>query len=137
MNLFSIRIITNDVKKSVQFYEKITGIAVTQHIENFAEFITESAILAIGNPQTLKPFDGTNVLEPNKNSSVALEFRVKDVDDEYIRLADFLQNSIIQKPKMMPWGNKSFLFRDPDGNLINFFTPTTPEAIKRWGTEKS
>jgi len=31
----------------------------------------------------------------------------------------------------MPWGNRSLLFRDPDGNLVNFFSPVTPEAIKR------
>ena len=28
----------------------------------------------------------------------------------------------------MPWGNRSLLFRDPDGNLVNFFTPVTPAA---------
>lgn len=28
----------------------------------------------------------------------------------------------------MPWGNPSLLFRDPDGNLINFFTPVSAEA---------
>jgi hypothetical protein len=22
----------------------------------------------------------------------------------------------------MPWGNRAMLFRDPDGNLINFFS---------------
>jgi hypothetical protein len=32
----------------------------------------------------------------------------------------------------MPWGNRSLLFRDPDGNLVNFFTPVTPEAIKKF-----
>jgi hypothetical protein len=30
-----------------------------------------------------------------------------------------------------PWGNRSMLFRDPDGNLINFFTPVSPDAIKK------
>jgi hypothetical protein len=29
------------------------------------------------------------------------------------------------------WGNRSLLFRDPDGNLVNFFTPVTPEAVKK------
>jgi hypothetical protein len=29
----------------------------------------------------------------------------------------------------MPWGNRTLPFRDPDGNLVNFFTPVTPEAI--------
>ncbi len=32
----------------------------------------------------------------------------------------------------MPWGNRSLLFRDPDGNLINYFIPVTPEAIKKF-----
>lgn len=32
----------------------------------------------------------------------------------------------------MPWGNRSILFRDPDGNLVNLFTPVTEEAIKRF-----
>jgi hypothetical protein len=38
----------------------------------------------------------------------------------------------IQEPTTMPWGNRSLLFRDPDGNLVNFFTPVTPEAIKKF-----
>jgi hypothetical protein len=29
----------------------------------------------------------------------------------------------------MPWGNRSILFRDPDGNVVNLFTPVTAEAI--------
>ena len=32
----------------------------------------------------------------------------------------------------MPWGNRSLLFRDPDGNLVNFFTPVTSEAIRKF-----
>ena len=31
----------------------------------------------------------------------------------------------VQEPTTMPWGNRSLLFRDPDGNLVNFFTPAT------------
>jgi hypothetical protein len=34
----------------------------------------------------------------------------------------------------MPWGNRSMLFRDPDGNLVNLFTPVTEEAIKRFSS---
>jgi hypothetical protein len=29
-------------------------------------------------------------------------------------------------PTTMPWGNRSLLIRDPDGNLVNLFTPITP-----------
>jgi hypothetical protein len=29
-------------------------------------------------------------------------------------------------------GNRSLLFRDPDGNLVNFLTPVTPAAIEKF-----
>ena len=32
----------------------------------------------------------------------------------------------------MPWGNRSILFRDPDGNLVNLFTPVTDAATERF-----
>jgi hypothetical protein len=37
----------------------------------------------------------------------------------------------VQEPTTMPWGNRSILFRDPDGNLVNLFTPVSPEALQR------
>ncbi|MDX6235491.1 MAG: hypothetical protein QOG10_306, partial [Kribbellaceae bacterium] len=37
----------------------------------------------------------------------------------------------VQEPTTMPWGNRSVLLRDPDGNLVNLFTPVTPEAAAR------
>ncbi|WP_368733884.1 VOC family protein [Desulfobacter hydrogenophilus] len=38
----------------------------------------------------------------------------------------------MQEPTTMPWGNRSLPFRDPDGNLVNFFTPVTAEAIRKF-----
>jgi hypothetical protein len=32
----------------------------------------------------------------------------------------------------MPWGNRSLLFRDPEGNLINIFAPVTEAAKQRF-----
>ncbi len=40
----------------------------------------------------------------------------------------------VQRPTTQPWGNRSLLFRDPDGNLINFFTPVSAAAIKKYDT---
>lgn len=37
-------------------------------------------------------------------------------------------------PTTMPWGNRSMLFRDPDGNLVNLFAPVTDEAINRFSS---
>jgi len=131
MNFASIRIITADIRPLVQFYEKITGMPVVQYTEDFAELRTSSAVLAIGSTRTLQLFGGDNVAAPEANRSVILEFRVADVDADYQRLAEYLSEDVVQKPTTMPWGNRSLLFRDPDGNLVNFFTPLTPETDER------
>ena len=131
MNFSSIRIITSDIKALILFYEKITGFPITKHTEDFAELRTPSMILAIGSTRTLQLFGGTHLATPQTNRSIILEFRVDDVDAEYGKLKEHLGNDLVQTPTTMPWGNRSMLFRDPDGNLVNFFTPVSAEANKR------
>jgi catechol 2,3-dioxygenase-like lactoylglutathione lyase family enzyme len=55
------------------------------------------------------------------------------VDKEYERLKTIVSDWVLE-PTMMPWGNRSILFRDPDGNLVNLFTPVSEEAIKRFSS---
>jgi catechol 2,3-dioxygenase-like lactoylglutathione lyase family enzyme len=132
MNLVSIRIITANVNELIKFYEQVTGVSAKQFTPDFAELQTKTATLAIGSTRTLQFFGGESVAQASQNRSVIIEFLVDDVEKDYVRLADFLQHYIVQKPTTMPWGNKSLLFRDPDGNLINLFTPVTPEAIRKF-----
>lgn len=131
MNLVSVRIITADVKRLLKFYEEVTGVTPIQYTPDFAELKTQTATLAIGNTNTLQFFGGDEVAKAAQNRTAIIEFRVADVDKDYERLKAFLQPFIVQKPTTMPWGNRSLLFRDPDGNLINFFTPVSQEALKR------
>jgi predicted enzyme related to lactoylglutathione lyase len=56
------------------------------------------------------------------NRSSILEFEVADVDAERARLGDHV-TGWVQEPTTQPWGNRSMLFRDPDGNLINVYSP--------------
>lgn len=132
MTISSVRIITTDIKPLVHFYEQVTGLPVAQYTDDFAELHTPSATLAIGSTRTLQLFGGDDVAKAASNFSAIIEFRVHDVDIEYQKLFKFLGEKIIQKPTTMPWGNRSLLFRDPDGNLVNFFTPVTPEALKKF-----
>ena len=71
------------------------------------------------------------MVRPADNHSVIVEFRVRDVDEEYRKLAAVI-DTVVQEPTTMPWGNRSLLFRDPDGNLVNFFAPVTEAAIERY-----
>ncbi|HLX91057.1 MAG TPA: VOC family protein [Puia sp.] len=130
MSLVSLRIITAEIKQLVHFFERATGVTAKWLTDDFAEIATSSSTLAIGSTRTLALF-GEGVAQPAANKSVIIEFLVKNVDDDYERIKD-LTSEIVQKPTTMPWGNRSLLFRDPDGNLINFFTPSTPDAIKKF-----
>ncbi|MGF7233135.1 VOC family protein [Arachidicoccus sp.] len=132
MNLVSIRIITDNIDGLVKFYEQVAGMKIVQYTPDFAELKTRTATLAIGSTKTLSFFGGRDVAQAAQNRSVIIEFRVDDIDNDYERLASHLQNHVIQKPTTMPWGNRSLLLRDPDGNLINLFTPVTPEAIRKF-----
>ena len=132
MNFVSTRIITADVKRLVAFYETATGIKLTLYTEDFAELVTEAGTLAIGSTRTLQLFGGDHVASPSANRTAIIEFRVADVDAEYRRLDGLIEGALVQAPTTMPWGNRSLLFRDPDGNLVNFFTPVTAEAIAKF-----
>jgi catechol 2,3-dioxygenase-like lactoylglutathione lyase family enzyme len=128
----SIRVITDDLERVVRFYEQITGVQAVRHTPVFAELKLPSCTLAIGHTQTTQLF-GEDSARPADNRTVIIEFRVDDVDNEYTRLVP-LVDDWVQEPTTMPWGNRSILFRDPDGNLVNFFTPVTEEAIERLGS---
>ena len=132
MNFISIRIITNDINRMVAFYERVTGMSADRPVPTFAEFRTGVATLAIGSVETLQPFGGAKVASPAANSSAIIEFQVDDVDADYRQLADLIGEGLVQEPTTMPWGNRSLLFRDPDGNLVNLFTPVTAEAIAKF-----
>ncbi|WP_069173774.1 VOC family protein [Streptomyces griseus] len=130
MNVVSIRIITGDVARLVDFYERVTGVAANWSTEDFAELRTASATLAIAGTRTV-PMFAPGAARPADNHSVIIEFLVEDVDRVHGNLKGFVAD-IVQEPTTMPWGNRSLLFRDPDGTLVNFFTPVTPAAIAKF-----
>lgn len=132
MNLLSIRIITANIKELVHFYEAITAATMVKLNEDFAELNTRFGTLAIGSARTLQFFGGNMVAEAANNRSAIIEFIVADVDQEYKRLASLLVPYLVQPPTTMPWGNRSLLFRDPDGNLVNFFTPVSAAARQKF-----
>lgn len=130
MNLASIRLITDDVDRLVAFYERATGIVADRPTPDFAELRTTGGTLAIGSTRTVAIF-GPGSAHPAANRSAIVEFLVQDVDELHRRLAAGTDD-IVQKPTTMPWGNRSLLVRDPDGTLVNFFTPVSPEAVAKF-----
>ena len=125
MQFASIRIITDDLDGMVAFYERVTGTTARRPASVFAEVDTGGAVLALASPATVAML-GTAAPTPRANGSVLVEFLVEDVDAAFERLRDVLDD-VVLPPATMPWGNRSTLFRDPDGNIVNLFSrPTAP-----------
>lgn len=128
----SVRVITDDVTGLADFYERATGLTSEWVGPMFAAFRAASGTLAVAAVESLA-FGGTpGIARAASNQSVFIEFIVGDVDAEYARLrAEGIVTEFELEPTTMPWGNRSVLFRDPDGNLVNFFAPLTEEARAR------
>jgi predicted enzyme related to lactoylglutathione lyase len=120
MEFASIRIITDDIDRLTRFYELVTGTSAIRPAPVFAEFRTTTGTLAIGSTVTVAMLK-EQAPQPGRNGSVIVEFLVTDVDAEFARLREAL-DTIVLEPTTMPWGNRSAMFRDPDGNLVNLFT---------------
>jgi catechol 2,3-dioxygenase-like lactoylglutathione lyase family enzyme len=124
MKLAFSRIVTQDVAALVRFYREITAITPVVVANDYAEFPNSGATLAISSQRTMDLY-GAGATAPASNRSAILDFQVDDVDAERARLAETIREFVLE-PTNQPWGNRSMLFRDPDGNLINFFTPLRP-----------
>ena len=118
MKLAQTRLVTRDVLALARFYEEIMGLAPIGS-EDYVEFRTLGGRLAMSSKRSMDVF-GAGAAEPAANRSVVLDFEVEDVDQEHDKLRRKIGDFVLE-PTNQPWGSRSMLFRDPDGNLINFF----------------
>jgi catechol 2,3-dioxygenase-like lactoylglutathione lyase family enzyme len=129
VQLASVRVITEDLPRLVRFYQVLTGATPQYLTDDFVELVTPSATFAMSGPDRVA-FVTVNTPRGGANHSAIVEFLVDDTEAVYERLVTEFRDEldVVQPPTMMPWGNLSALIRDPDGALINLYTPVTPEG---------
>jgi catechol 2,3-dioxygenase-like lactoylglutathione lyase family enzyme len=128
VKLAHARIVTNDVPRLTRFYKEVTGMTPVGD-DRYVEFHGPELTLAISS-QRMIDLHSAGATKPESNRSLILDFEVKDVDEERRRLQGAIREFVLE-PTTQPWGNRSMLFRDPDGNLINFFAPRTGAESRR------
>ena len=129
MKLASVRIVASDLPALAAFYQTITGADLVTPFgdgKDYLELHTQSGIVAIASVSGMER-NAPDAELPAANRSVILEFEVGDVDAERKRLDSIVTDWVLE-PTSQPWGYRSMLFRDPDGNLINFYTPGSDVA---------
>jgi uncharacterized glyoxalase superfamily protein PhnB len=120
-----------DVAASARFYEELTGTNARWGNDEFAEIaLPGGATIALSSQRLIDAF-AAGSLRAGANGGVMIELLVDDVDAERARLGDAVE--VVVEPTTLPWGNRSLLLRDPDGNVVNLFTPVSPEARERFG----
>jgi len=117
--LINTCLISKDVRTLAAFYRQILKAEPQFDNGNYVEFRTGVGVLAIFDAAAQEKYIPGSAIG-GANRSVVLEFRVDDVDAEYARLQGVVKDWV-KPPTTQPWGTRSIYFRDPDGNLVDFF----------------
>ena len=121
MKFASVRVVTRNIDGLVEFYQRLSGIEAVRPADGFAEMRFGGATLAISSERLIELFNA-GAATAAANQSAILEFEVEDVDAVSERM-NASGTDIVMPTTLMPWGNRSLLLRDPDGNLVNIFSP--------------
>ena len=120
MDLVNARIVTDDVAGLAGFYASVIGAGAVPN-DYYVELPTGGATLALCRRRFTEA-DGCGAPLPvTAAERVILDFEVDDVDATYARLTS-LGVTWVMAPTDQPWGARSAMFRDPDGNVANLFT---------------
>ena len=118
MRFVGICLVTNNVPVLVDFYTKVLGVKA-EGDDVHAVLNTEGAGIAIFSTEGMEGMAPGSVRGGGCGSFTSM-FEVKDIDAEYERLKT-LNVEFVMLPTTHPWGARSFWFRDPDGNIVDFF----------------
>jgi len=121
-----IGIFVKDLGKMVEFYRDVLGAEVKNDGEHYT-FEHEGIELGFFARSMLPEFLEEEVTYPSGvNGTFSLTIDVDDfldVDDEFERLVE-AGATAISEPKDVPWGQRSSMIGDPEGNMIE---------ISSWG----
>ena len=122
MELVQGRIVTDDVEGLAAFYARLVGTPVALN-EYYVEVpagassvgFSKCRFTECGQDLAARP-EGQQ-----RRDEIILDFMAEDVDAEYERIAA-LGVAWVMPPATQPWGNRSMIFRDPEGNLVSVFS---------------
>jgi catechol 2,3-dioxygenase-like lactoylglutathione lyase family enzyme len=122
MRFDGICLITGNIPALAQFYSRVLGVKA-EGDENHVELQTTGAHISIFSIKGMEEM-APQSMEEAGCGSITLGFEVEDVDAEYERLKR-LGVELVKLPASYPWGTRSVWFRDPDGNILDFFARLT------------
>jgi uncharacterized glyoxalase superfamily protein PhnB len=126
MELVQTRIVTDDVQRLAAFYARLAHAAVV--LNDYYVEVPTGAMSVGFSRRRFTEYREDQTIRPGRlqhRAEIILDFRAGDVDAEYQRIAS-LGADWVMPPTTQPWGNRSMIFKDPEGNLVNVFSPARP-----------
>lgn len=133
MELQQCRIVTDDVAGLAGFYASLLGVPAALN-DYYVEIQAGPASVGFSRRRftEYRQAGDPAAARSGRRDEIILDFRVDDADAEYPRIAA-LGVDCVMPPTTQPWGNRSMIFRDPTGNLVNVFSSGSdqPRSDKR------
>ena len=122
MDLAQCRMVTDDVEGLAGFYARLLGVPTALN-EYYVEIQAGPASVGFSRRRFTEHREADSPPAPgaDRRDEVILDFLVDDVDAEYPRITA-LGVDLVMPPTTQPWGNRSMMFRDPAGHLVNVFS---------------
>lgn len=118
MEFTDIALITEDMLKMIEFYERIFEIEIEKN-EIHTQFKIGNLGITLYLQKAAQNDMGFDFSHYNGSGKTTISFNVDDINYEIDRLRQ-LNVDFVTEPKVYPWGAKAAHFRDPDGNIIGF-----------------
>jgi len=115
-----ICLITEDVRKLAEFYQKVLQ-TETELNDVHVVITTEGGGITIYSKSAAEKDMGFDFSKYHGTGMTKFSFGVENVDAEYERLKSLNLNiEFVAVPTTYPWGARSMHFRDLDGNIVCF-----------------
>lgn len=118
MRFNGICLVSRNVKRLREFYESALRVEA-EGDDIHVKLETAGAVLSIFSESGMEQM-APGSMKDYGHGGFTTEFEVENVDDEYQRLKS-MDVPIVKMPTTQKWGRRSVWFRDPDGNIVNFY----------------
>ena len=113
--------ITDDVRRLVEFYEKVLQIEAEDVNDIHVNLTLDGGGITIYSKKAAEDDMGFDFDDHGGAGLCKISFVTDDVDAEYERLKSLdIAVNFMAPPTTYPWGSRAMHFRDPDGNIICF-----------------
>ena len=123
-----VAIRVRDLEKSSVFYQDVLGLKF-HHREPGVVFLEvgplETRLGAVGHPQLFALFGRGDKIDPKFSTFDHIAFEIESEHYEQDLARFKAMDMVIHErawPETLPWNGRSFFFRDPEGNVIEFIT---------------